>query len=311
MKAAQIKEYGENVIAINENAEKPGITAEQVLVEVYASGLNPVDWKIREGYLQKMAPLHFPATLGSDFSGKIIEVGEGVKSFKKGDEVYGSAIALGEGSGALAEFAVASAKTIALKPGKTDYIQAAALPLAGVSALQALTEHINLQKGQKLLIQGGGGGIGSIAIQIAKHLGAYVAATVSAKDAEYVRELGADEVIDYKNEDFATIVKEYDAVFDMVGGETYAKSFQVLKKGGILVSMVEQPNQELMKKYEVKAEGQYTQINAEKLNKLSELVDTGIVKVHIDKIFPLEQAGEALLYLQKGHPRGKVVVKIR
>jgi NADPH:quinone reductase-like Zn-dependent oxidoreductase len=172
-------------------------------------------------------------------------------------------------------------------------------------------DHIGLSRGEKILMHGGAGGIGTIAIQLSKYLGAYVATTVSAKDIPYVKELGADEAIDYKNQSFENLVHEYDAVYDTVGGETYAKSFKVLNKGGIIVSMLEQPRSDLMEQYEVNAIGQFTQVNSERLSKLAELVEKRAIKVHVEKTFPLEQAGEALAYLQNGHPRGKVVLKIK
>ncbi len=200
-----------------------------------------------------MVPLQFPATLGSDFSGVIEKVGERVSSstsifdLKLGDEVYGHAGAFAGGSGAFAGMALAKADTIAHKPRTLDHEQAAGLPLVGVSAWQALVETMGLTKGQKILIHGGAGGIGSIAIQLAKHLGAYVATTVSTNDKQCVKEeLGADEAIDYKTQTFEDVLAhDFDAVFDTVGGETYTRSFKVLKRdgGGIIVSMLEQPVQ--------------------------------------------------------------------
>jgi alcohol dehydrogenase len=312
MKAAQIKKYGgSEVVEINNNAPKPAVSEGHLLIEVYAAGVNPVDWKIREGYRQKMFPLQFPVTLGGDFSGVVTEVGEGVSGFKKGDEVYGYAIVLGGDSGSFAEFVLADIKVTARKPKNIGYVEAAALPLTGVSAWQALVDHIGLSKGKKILIHGGAGGIGTMAIQLAKHLGAYVATTASAKDMQYVRELGADEVIDYKNQSFQDMLKNFDAVFDTVGGDTYEKSFKVLKKGGIIVSMLEQPNQELMKQYGVNAIGQFTQVSSERLSRVAELAEKRVIKVHVDKIFPLDKAREALEFLQTGHPRGKVVLKMK
>ncbi|HEX8932296.1 MAG TPA: NADP-dependent oxidoreductase [Patescibacteria group bacterium] len=310
MKAAQISKYGGSEVVEIKTIDKPTIKEGQVLVEVYAAGVNPVDWKIREGYMDKMAPLNFPVTLGGDFSGVIIDAGK-VSAFKVGDEVYGSTLVLGAGSGAFAEFAVAKAETIALKPKNTTYIEAAALPLVGVSAYQALVEHIKLSKGQKILIHGGAGGIGSIAIQLSKHLGAYVVATANGKDKDFVKALGADEVIDYKTQQFEKLVHDFDAVFDPAGGEMYTKSFGVLKKGGIIVSMVEQPNEQLMQQFGVTAISQFTKINTERLVKLTELVEKGIIKAHVDRVFPLDKAGEALSYLQTGHPKGKVAIEIK
>jgi NADPH:quinone reductase-like Zn-dependent oxidoreductase len=206
---------------------------------------------------------------------------------------------------------LADIKVTAVKPKNITHVEAAALPLAGVSAWQALVDHMSLSRGKKILIHGGAGGIGTIAIQLARHLGAYVTATAGAKDLQHVKELGSDEAIDYKNQPFENMLQNYDAVYDTVGGDTYVKSFRVLKKGGIIVSMLEQPRSELMEQYGVKAIGQFTQVNSDRLSKLAQLVDKRVIKVQVDKTFPLEQAGDALEYLQRGHPRGKVVLKMK
>ena len=310
MKAIQINGYGDNsVVALNEKATKPKVSAGKILVEVYSAGVNPVDWKIREGYLKGMMPLAFPATLGSDFSGVVAEVGEGVTNVKQGDEVYGIANAMTGGS--FAEFIVVDAKALSLKPTRTTHTEAASLPLVGLSAWQALVEQINIRRGQKILVHGGAGGIGTIAIQLAKHLGVYVTTTASQKDIDYVKGLGADEVIDYQNVRFEEKLKAYDAVFDTAGGEAYQKSFQVVKEGGIIVSMVEQPNKELMMKHKVTAKAQFTQPNADQLAKLASLVDNGVIKPHVDKSFSMEQAKEAFAYQQTGSPQGKVVITVK
>ena len=308
-----MKGYGssDEVIEINENAPAPNDpSAGKVLVKIKAAGVNPVDWKIREGYMQQMIPLQFPSSLGSDFSGVIEKVGQGVSEFRQGDEVYGQASIMSGGSGAFAEMALANADTIAHKPKSLSHPEAAGLPLVGVSAWLALVETISLQKSQKILIHGGAGGIGSVAIQLAKHLGAYVATTVSAHDKQYAKELGADEIIDYETQTFEELIRDYDAAFDTVGGETYRRSFKVLKKGSIIVSMLEQPNQELMKQFGVKAIFQFTQINRDQLTKLAQWVDQNNIRVNVDKTFPLEQAGKALNYQQDVRPRGKVVLTI-
>lgn len=312
MKAVQINKYGGiDVLEINENIEKPTPVAGQVLVEVYAANINPVDWKIREGYLNDYTPLQFPATMGGDFAGVVLEIGQGVTDFKIGDEVFGSALKLNGGSGAYAEFATVRIKNIAAKPKNINFQEAAALPLVGSSAIQALEDTIKLSANQKILIHGGTGGIGHIAIQVAKAHGAYVATTVSPEDIDFVKNLGADEVIDYKTQDFSNLLKDYDAVFDTVGGETTNKSFLVLKRNGILVSMAGQPDKTLAEKYGVIAIGQSTQTNDVHLNRLTELVEEGKIKVNIDKIFPLEAIKEAFTYQEKTHPRGKVVIKIK
>src|SRR5919107_3350370 len=315
MKSAQIKTYGDSeVVEINQTASSPNDAPEgKILVSVKAAGVNPSDWKFREGFFKQMVPLQFPATLGMDFSGVIEKVGVGVASdLKQGDEVYGQSGVFAGGSGAFAEMALANADKIAHKPKTLSHAQAAGLPLVGVSAWQALVETIGLSKGQKILIHGGAGGIGSIAIQLAKHIGAYVATTVSTDDKQFVKEeLRADEVIDYKTQTFEDLLPhEYDAVFDTVGGETYPRSFQILKRGGIIVSMLEQPNQELMDRFGVKAIFQFTQVNRERLTKLAQWVDQNNIRVNVDKTFPLDEAAEALDYQRDVHPRGKVVLQV-
>jgi alcohol dehydrogenase len=311
MKSAQIKKYGgSEVVQINQSAPQPIVSPGKVLVIVKAAGVNPIDWKIREGYMQQMIRLQFPSTLGMDFSGVVEQIGEGVSAFKQGDEVYGQAAVVSGGSGAFAEMALANGDSIAHKPKILSYAEAAALPLVGVSDWQALVENIGLSKDQKILIHGGAGGIGSIAIQLAKHLGAYVATTVSTNDKQFVQELGGNQVIDYKTQNFEDILHDYDAVFDTVAGETYRRSFKVLKKGGIIVSMLEQPNPELMNRYGVKALFQFTQVNRERLTKLAQWVDQNNISVNVEKTFLLDEAGKALDYQKDVHPRGKVVLTV-
>ena len=315
MKSVQIKRYGNSdVVEVNNTASSPTVSTGKILVNVKASGVNPVDWKIREGYFQQMVPLQFPSTLGMDFSGIAKQIGdEDDKSsdFKQGDEVYGQASVFSGGSGAFAELALANNDSIAHKPKTLNHVEAAALPLVGVSAWQVLVENIGLSKDQKILIHGGAGGIGSIAIQLAKHLGGYVATTVSTNDKQFVQELGADQIIEYKKENFEDIVHDYDAVLDTVGGQTYKRSFKVLKKdGGIIVSMLEQPNVELMSQYKIKAIFLFSQVNRQRLTKLAQWVDQNNTKVNIDKTFPLDEAGNALDYQKDLHPRGKVVLTV-
>jgi alcohol dehydrogenase len=312
MKSAQMKRYGSSeVVEINQSTPAPNdAAAGKVLVNVKAAGVNPIDWKIREGYMQQRMPLQFPSTLGMDFSGAIERVGEGVSDFKQDDEVYGQAAVIRGGSGAFAEMALANADSIAHKPRTLSHEEAAGLPLVGVSAWQALVETMGLSKDQKVLVHGGAGGIGSIAIQLAKHLGAYVATTSSTNDKQFVQQLGADEVIDYKTQTFEDLLHDYDAVFDTIGGETYTKSFKVLKRGGVIVSMLEQPNQELMDRFGVKAMYQFTQVNRERLTKLAQWVDQNNIRVNVDRTFPLDEAAKALDYQRDVHPRGKVVLKV-
>lgn len=309
MKAAQINKYGEgDVVEIIQNLPKPTTASEKILIETFAASVNPFDWKVREGHLKQYISL--PITLGSDFAGIVAEVGANVSGFKKGDEVYGMAGTFDKGSGTFAEFVLADPKYTALKPKKANFIEAAALPLAGISAWQALVDNIGLSAGQKILIHGAAGGIGSMAIQIAKHIGAYVATTVASKDKDYVKSLGADEIIDYQKQNFATFLHDFDAVYDTVGGDTYVNSFQVLRKNGVMVSMLEQPNTDLMGKYGVKAIYQRTEPTTDRLTNVANLVDMGAIKINVDKTFPFDQTAEALTYQEKKHPRGKVVIVI-
>jgi len=313
LKSAQINKYGSSdIIEINESTPEPSVSPGKVLVAIKAAGVNPVDWKISEGGFQQMFPLQFPLTLGIDFAGVIKQVGEGVSpsDFKQGDEVYGQAGVISGGSGAFAEMAVANMKTIANKPRTLSYPEAAGLPLVGVAAWRVLTEDIGLSKDQKILIHGGAGGIGSIAIQLAKSLGGYVATTVSASDKPFVQKLGADTIIDYKTQTFENLLQNYDAVFDTVGGDTYRRSFKVLKKGGIIVSMLEQPDSVLMNQYGVKAIFQFTQPDKEHLTKVAEWVDQNHIRVNVEREFSLDEASDALDYQKNVHPKGKVILAI-
>jgi NADPH:quinone reductase-like Zn-dependent oxidoreductase len=313
MKSAQINRYGRSeVIEFNQNTPLLNLSSEKILVDVKAAGVNPIDWKISEGYMKQMISLQFPSTLGMDFSGIIKEVSKDISTeeYKQGDEVYGQASVTNGGTGAFAEIALTNTDNVALKPKSLNYAEAAALPLVGVSAWQALVENMELSKDQKILIHGGAGGIGSIAIPLAKNLDAYVATTASSDDKEFVQNLGADEVIDYKSQDFEELVHDYDAVYDTVGGQTYTKSFKVLKKGGIIVSMLEPPNSDLMEKFGVKAIFQLTQVNKDRLTQLAKWIDKNNIKIHVDKTFSLDETAKALDYVKDVHPRGKVILKI-
>lgn len=302
VKAVQFNQYGGPVVLeINPDTPEPVPSADQVLVEVYAASINPFDIFILSGARQEKFPLSLPVTIGGDFSGKVKETG---------DEVYGQALINQGNSGSMAQYLVVSKEKLAPKPKTVSFEEAAALPLVGCSAIQAIEDNVKLQKGQKILIHGGAGGIGHVAIQLAKSLGAYVATTVSADDVDFAKNLGADEVIDYKNQKFEEILKDFDAVYDVVGGEPTNQSFLVLKKGGALVSMFGQPNPELAEKYGIVAIGQGTKVDTDKLTRLAKLVDDGKIKIHVDKVFALEQVKEAFT-LQMSHPRGKIVIKIK
>jgi len=278
VKAVRIKKFGGNeVVEVVDNVAKPTAGDGQILVEVYAASINPFDLYVRSGGIK----LELPITLGGNFAGKVVEIGKGVSGFGVGDEVYGDALLLNGGSGGFAEFAAAKSGSSFQKPKNINFVEAGSLPLVGASAIQALEDNIKLQAGSKILIHGGAGGIGSIAVQLAKALGAYVATTVSGDDVQFAKKLGADEVIDYKSEDFSKILRDFDAVFSTVGGEVVDKSFAVVKKGGVIVSMLGAPNEELAKKHGVTAIGQNTKTNADRLSRLAKYVESGKVKPQV------------------------------
>ena len=296
MKSVQINRYGSSeAIEINQNTPSPKLSPGKVLVDIKAAGINPVDWKIREGYMKQVISLQFPSILGMDFSGIIKQIGEDISSnYKQGDEIYGQASVTKGGSGAFAEIALTNIENIALKPKSLSHTEAAALPLVGVSAWQALVENMRLSHEQKILIHGGAGGIGSISIQLAKNLGTYVTTTANSDDKQFVQNIGADKVIDYKAQSFEELLNDYDAVFDTIGGETYTKSFKVLKKDGIIVSMLEHPNSDLMQHFGVKAIFQFTQVNNDRLARLAQWVDKNNIKINVDKTFTLDETAKAL-----------------
>lgn len=309
MKAAQLVKYGEG-IKINSEVARPEPGEGQVLVEVAAAGVNPFDIKIRDGAVSLPEGVSMPATLGGDLAGVVVELGPGVVGFEIGQAVYGQAGAM-SGQGSFAEFAPVKVSQLAPSPSGLEGTTIAALPLVSTSAYQALVDHMDLKPGQKILIHGGAGGIGSIAVQLAKHLGAYVATTVRSADADFVKNLDADEVIDYEKQDFTQTIHDYDAVFDTVGGDTNEKSYAVLRRGGTLVSMVAQPNEAKVEEYGINYVSQFTQSTAERLIAVAKLVENKAIKVKIDKIFSLDQAAEALEYLKSGHPQGKVVIRVK
>jgi NADPH:quinone reductase-like Zn-dependent oxidoreductase len=310
-KAVRIYSYGGWESVKFEEVLLPKLRTGEMLVRVVAAGVNPIDWKIRTGYLKEMMPLSLPFTLGGDFSGVVAALRPGVAKFKVGDEIYGHAPVFSGASGSFAEAVIIrTTGSVAPKPCSVDHTEASALPLAGVSALQALTEHLCVSAGQKILIHGGAGGIGSMAIQLANHLGAHVATTVSASNIEYVKTLGARTVIDYQNQAFEDCVRGMDAVFDTVGGDTYERSYKVLKKGGRIVSMLRQPSLDMAKEFGVEAIAQYTQVTTKRLNTLAKLVDQRVLKVYIDETFSPDRAAEALLRVEHSPSRGKVVLRI-
>ena len=310
MKAIKLKTYkGTNSLILTKSATLK-LASGQILVSVKASSINPFDKALISGIYKDLIILKTPFTPGGDFSGIVRETLGNSSKLKNGDQVFGTASILSGGSGAFAEEALVSTETVSLKPKKSNFEESASLVLVGVSAYQALVENIKLKRGQKILIHGGAGGIGHVAIQLAKAMGAHVATTVSREDSGFVKKLGATGVIDYKKQEFEKLLKGYDAVFDTVGGVTTTKSFLVLKKGGVLVSMKGQPEEILAKKYGIIGIAQNTKVTSERLKKLSTFVESGKIKVHLEKIFKLEDIRVAFNYLENEKVKGKIAIKV-
>ncbi len=333
MKTAFIRRYGGNQVVELGELPAPQAGPGELLVEVHAASVNPVDFKIRDGMLKMIVPFGFPLILGNDFSGVVKAVGAGVTRFRPGDAVFARMDK--QRIGAFAEFAVVAEADAAAKPASLTHIEAAAVPLAGLTAWQALFEIGSLQAGQKVLIHGGSGGVGSFAIQLARHAGATVATTVGARNAELARSLGADIVIDYKSQRFEDVVSDQDLVFDTQAGDIQHRSFAVLKRGGVLVSIAGKPDGRLVrefglnpllgvlldflsrktlrlaKRHGVRYEYLFMHPSGEQLAQIGRLLAEGSVKTVIDKVFPLEQVREALAYSEAGHATGKVVVEVK
>jgi len=312
MKAAQIRKYGDaGVVTIAPDAPRPSAGGGRVLVEIHAASLNPADSAIRAGYMHAMAPLQFPATLGLDIAGTIAETDPGVGWLKAGDRVYGSASVFAGATGAFAEYAAVPAGLLAMAPKKLSFTEAGALPLAGICALQAIYEALKVGKGTRILIHGGSGGIGTFAVQMAKGVGAHVAATCRGSAEGYVKKLGADEVVDFEKSSFQSLLHDYDAVLDTRGGEVYAGSFSVLKKGGSIVTFAAQPDAERAAKHQVTALPLRGEVTTSRLDRLAKLVNDGTVKVYIHGVFPLEKIRDAFIARESGKVLGKVVLSIR
>lgn len=311
MKAVKAHEVGGPDVLKIEDIPIPFPGKGEVLIEVHAASLNPIDAKLLRADPAYQHAGSNPVTPGFDLAGAVVEVGENVKHIRVGDKVYGQASVVRKGSGAFAEYAVTSEDSIAKMPDTISFTEAAAVPLAACSAYQVLIEHMKLKKDEKILIHGGSGGIGTFAIQLAKHLGAYVATTASGAGLPYVKQQGADMIIDYESENFENKVTNFDAVLDTVGGETYKKSFAILKKGGIIVSMISRPDDVLMKKYGVRAALETTKIDSRKLGKITDLIKTGILKVNIADIYPLQQAKEAFEAKENHKVLGKIAIEVK
>ncbi len=308
MKAVEIHHYGGPEELKYEEAAIPDIHPDDVLVRVYASGVNPVDWKIRQGGHKTDHDPSLPRILGWDFSGVIEKVGDKVTTFKAGDAVYGRPDLTRDGT--YAEYVAVRATEIARKPQKIDHKAASGVALAALTAWQGLLEHGQLQAGQRVLIHGASGGVGTFAVQIAKWKGAYVIGTASGKNAGFVEELGADEVINYETTDFSTQVKGIDVVFDTQGGEVQEKSLAVLKQGGIIVSTVGIKDADAIKAKGLRSAAYMAQSRTKDLQQIAQLIDSGAVIPVISKILPLKDAAEAHRIGEKGHVRGKIVLQV-
>jgi len=307
MKAVQINDFGDrNVLMLNDIAI-PTPADNEILIKVKSASVNPVDWKIREGYLQPMLNHLLPLTLGWDVSGEVAAIGKNVDNLKVGDAVYSRPDITKNGS--YAEYQTVAADEAAIKPNSLTWQEAAGVPLAALTAWQSLYEFAKLEAGERVLIHAGSGAVGQFAIQLAKLRGAYVYTTTSSRNTELVKSLGADQTIDYNKEDFSEL-KDIDVVFDTIGGDTQANSWKTLKKGGRLVSVTENPDQAIATKHGVSASFCFVQPNREQLEKLAELADAGKLKVNIDSEFKLDQVAEAHDRSETGRAQGKIIINV-
>lgn len=332
MKAFLLDRYGKSEPLRMAELPEPELRADEVLVKVCASSVNVLDSKLRSGEFKLLLPYKTPFVLGHDVAGVVVRVGSRVQQFKQGDEIYARPDDFGIGT--FAEFIAVKESALALKPAPLAMEEAASLPLIGLTAWQALVDKGQLKKGQKVFIQAGSGGVGSFAIQLAKHLGATVATTTSASNAMWVRELGADIVIDYHKEDFETVLKDYDLVLNSQDGKTLQKSLNILKPGGKLISISGPPDPAFAA--DIKANWLVTQImrllswktrkkaqqrgveysflfmkaNGNQLREISKLVESGAVRPVIDKVFPFAATNDALSYVERGRAKGKVVIRV-
>ncbi len=311
MKAAHIKSfiYPGN-IEIGE-VPQPEVGVGEVCISVAYAGVNPVDAKIAKGLLQSRMPHQFPLILGWEASGIVHTLGKGVTTFKKGDKVYVFCRKPHLQWGSWAEYFTFPAVDGAQIPKNLSMTEAAAVPLAGLTAWQALFEKANLQPGEQVLIHGGAGGVGSYAIQWAKFHGARVVTTASSAKSEYVKQLGADEVIDYKKDNFVERISNIDVVLDTIVGDVYRQSFEVLKPSGRIVSILEKPDSDLAQKFRVRAEYLFVQPNGKQLEQITRLFELGKAKLPTIKQMPLDQAALAIEEIEKGHTKGKIVLQVQ
>ena len=333
MKAFILERYGKKSALRLADMPTPELREDEVLVEVHAAGLNLLDSKIRDGEFKLILPYRLPLILGHDVAGVVAKVGARVKQFKVGDEVYARVDDFRIGT--FAEFVPVKEDSLAHKPKDLTMVEAASIPLVALTAWQALVERAKLKKGQKVFIQAGSGGVGTFAIQLAKHLGATVATTTSTANVALVKSLGADVVVDYKTQDFEQILRDYDVVLNSQDGKTLEKSLNVLKRGGKLMSISGPPDPDFGKEIGVswfvklvmrllssgirrrsKSRGVdysflFMKAHGRQLREIARLFDAGAIRPVVDRVFPFEQTNEALDYVRAGRAKGKVVVKLR
>jgi len=309
MKAIRIHAYGGPEVLRYEDAPDPQPATDELLVKIHAASVNPVDWKVREGHLQRFLKHRLPLILGWDVAGEVVSAGAAVTGWSKGDAVYARPDLARDGS--YAEFMVLRATEAAPMPKSLDFTHAAAVPLAALTAWQSLFDAAGLTAGQRVLIHAGAGGVGAFAVQLAHHKGAHVIATGSQRNAAFIRDLGADEVIDYHTTRFEEAVHDLDVVFDTVGGEVQDRSWSTLRRGGFLVSVVRGPAQEVAAQHGVRAQYVFVQPNSAQLREIGALIDAGKILVTVETVLPLAEAAEAQKRSAEGHTRGKIILRVR
>jgi NADPH:quinone reductase-like Zn-dependent oxidoreductase len=304
MKAVKIDEYGDERVLQVVEVPKPEPASDEVLIQVHAAGVNPMDWKIRDGAGVRFG-LQLPIFLGGEIAGVVAKVGAGITALRVGDAVYGTVKA-----GGYADYALAKLEEVALKPAALDFTQGAAIPLAALTAWQALFDLAQLQAGQRVFITAAAGNVGALAVQLAKAKGAIVTGLASGPNEAFVRGLGVDAFVDYTTQTFEDVVLEQDVVFDVVGGDTFERAFRCLKKGGTLVTAVAFPTPEQAAAHEVKAVRVFCQPNRAELAEISQLVDAHQLTAHVAHVFPLAQVRAAQQLSKEGRTRGKIVLQL-
>lgn len=308
MKAIRFHAYGGPEVLVHEDAPRPEAATGELLIRVAAAGVNPVDWKARAGHLKDWLQYQLPLIPGWDVSGTVAAMGNGVSGFKEGDEVFGMLDLTRDG--AYAEYAIARAADMARKPASVSHVDAASLPIAALTAWQALFEVARLAPGQTILIHGAAGGVGHFAVQFAKGKGARVIATASARNTGFVRELGAERVIDYQSTRFEESVRDVDIVLDTIGGDTQQRSWQVLKKGGILVATLGIDTSQAARDFGARGEGMFVHADAGQLSKIAALVEAKQLRPYIGSTPQLTEAAKAHEQSETGHVRGKIVLRV-